>query len=170
VHLDAGYDYRPCRDALDQRGMVGEIAHAHPGGPAVGGRARQLLAGRLRQAPTLHRTPPGLRRRLPRFGRSDRRPPCPAPRRLVPLPMGHPTTITANPLSASSLKAPNRSNSERSSVSVRLVRIDDVVEVVAAQRVLQAARQDGDHWRVVAMLGSDLAACWRPAARAPEHH
>jgi hypothetical protein len=26
VHLDAGYDYRPCREALDQRGLVGEIA------------------------------------------------------------------------------------------------------------------------------------------------
>jgi transposase len=27
VHLDAGYDYRPCREALDERGLVGEIAH-----------------------------------------------------------------------------------------------------------------------------------------------
>ncbi len=26
VHLDAGYDYRPCRDALDERGLLGEIA------------------------------------------------------------------------------------------------------------------------------------------------
>jgi hypothetical protein len=26
VHLDAGYDYRPCREALDERGLVGEIA------------------------------------------------------------------------------------------------------------------------------------------------
>jgi hypothetical protein len=27
VHLDAGYDYRPCREALEQRGLLGEIAH-----------------------------------------------------------------------------------------------------------------------------------------------
>ncbi len=26
VHLDAGYDYRPCRDAIEQRGLRGEIA------------------------------------------------------------------------------------------------------------------------------------------------
>jgi IS5 family transposase len=26
VHLDAGYDYRPCRQALAERRMVGEIA------------------------------------------------------------------------------------------------------------------------------------------------
>ena len=27
VHLDAGYDYRPCREALDERGLLGQIAH-----------------------------------------------------------------------------------------------------------------------------------------------
>lgn len=32
VHLDAGYDYRPCRQALDERGLGGEIAHR--GAPA----------------------------------------------------------------------------------------------------------------------------------------
>lgn len=26
VHLDAGYDYRPCREALDERGLRGQIA------------------------------------------------------------------------------------------------------------------------------------------------
>jgi transposase len=26
VHLDAGYDYRPCREALEERGLCGEIA------------------------------------------------------------------------------------------------------------------------------------------------
>ena len=26
VHLDSGYDYRPCRDALDERGLLGQIA------------------------------------------------------------------------------------------------------------------------------------------------
>src|SRR3954465_15490643 len=32
VHLDAGYDYRPCREALDERGLRGEITHR--GAPA----------------------------------------------------------------------------------------------------------------------------------------
>jgi len=27
VHLDAGYDYRPCREALDERGLHAQIAH-----------------------------------------------------------------------------------------------------------------------------------------------
>ena len=27
VHLDAGYDYRPCREALEERGLLGQIAH-----------------------------------------------------------------------------------------------------------------------------------------------
>jgi transposase len=27
VHLDAGYDYRPCREALQERGLLGQIAH-----------------------------------------------------------------------------------------------------------------------------------------------
>jgi transposase len=26
VHLDAGYDYRPCREALEERGLLGEIS------------------------------------------------------------------------------------------------------------------------------------------------
>jgi hypothetical protein len=26
VHLDAGYDYQPCRQVLAERGMVGQIA------------------------------------------------------------------------------------------------------------------------------------------------
>jgi transposase len=38
VYLDAGYDYRPCRDALDQRGMVGEIAHRGEPAPIQVGR------------------------------------------------------------------------------------------------------------------------------------
>jgi transposase len=38
VHLDAGYDYRPCRDALDQRGMIGEIAHRGEAAPIQVGR------------------------------------------------------------------------------------------------------------------------------------
>jgi IS5 family transposase len=26
VHLDAGYDYRPCREALEERGLLGKIS------------------------------------------------------------------------------------------------------------------------------------------------
>jgi transposase len=38
VHLDAGYDYRPCREALDERGLVGEIAHRGTPAPIQVGR------------------------------------------------------------------------------------------------------------------------------------
>ena len=38
VHLDAGYDYRPCREALDQRGMLGQIAHRGEPAPIQVGR------------------------------------------------------------------------------------------------------------------------------------
>jgi transposase len=38
VHLDAGFDYRPCRDALDRRGMVGAIAHRGEPAPIQVGR------------------------------------------------------------------------------------------------------------------------------------
>jgi transposase len=38
VHLDAGYDYRPCREALDQRGLLGQIAHRGEPAPIQVGR------------------------------------------------------------------------------------------------------------------------------------
>ena len=38
MHLDAGYDYRPCRDVLAARGMVGEIAHCGEPAPIQVGR------------------------------------------------------------------------------------------------------------------------------------
>jgi transposase len=38
VHLDAGYDYRPCRDALDERGLHGQIAHRGEPAPIQIGR------------------------------------------------------------------------------------------------------------------------------------
>jgi transposase len=38
VHLDAGYAYRPCREALDQRGIIGEIAHRGEPAPIQVGR------------------------------------------------------------------------------------------------------------------------------------
>jgi transposase len=38
VHLDAGYDYRPCRDVLEERGLFGEIAHRGTPAPIQVGR------------------------------------------------------------------------------------------------------------------------------------
>jgi hypothetical protein len=38
MHLDAGYDYRPCRDALDERGLRGQIAHRGEPAPVQVGR------------------------------------------------------------------------------------------------------------------------------------
>jgi transposase len=38
VHLDAGYDYRPCRKDLDQRGLHGQIAHRGEPAPIQVGR------------------------------------------------------------------------------------------------------------------------------------
>jgi transposase len=38
VHLDAGYDYQPCREALAERGMVGQIASRGLPAPIQAGR------------------------------------------------------------------------------------------------------------------------------------
>jgi transposase len=38
VHLDAGYDYRPCREALEVRGLRGQIAHRGQPAPIQVGR------------------------------------------------------------------------------------------------------------------------------------
>jgi hypothetical protein len=38
VHLDAGYDYQPCRDVLADRGMVGQIATRGLPAPIQAGR------------------------------------------------------------------------------------------------------------------------------------
>ena len=38
VHLDAGYDYRPCREVLTERGLHGEIAHRGTPAPIQVGR------------------------------------------------------------------------------------------------------------------------------------
>jgi hypothetical protein len=44
VHLDAGYDYQPCRQVLAAWAMAGEVAASpDPGRPPVGGRARPRL-------------------------------------------------------------------------------------------------------------------------------
>src|SRR4051794_2891450 len=57
-----------------------------------------MLAQRLRQTPSLYRTPPSLRRRLPRPGRSHCHCSCAMPGRLAPLPLGHPAKISTHPL------------------------------------------------------------------------
>jgi hypothetical protein len=38
VHLDAGYDYRPCREALEERGLRGQIAARGTSAPIQVGR------------------------------------------------------------------------------------------------------------------------------------
>jgi hypothetical protein len=38
VHLDAGYDYQPCRQVLAARGMVGQIATRGVPAPVQAGR------------------------------------------------------------------------------------------------------------------------------------
>src|SRR5512132_4090278 len=59
VHLDAGYDYQPCRQILTMRGMVGEIATrgvpARSTLAAGGGQARPCLGQPGRQAVLVHR-------------------------------------------------------------------------------------------------------------------
>src|SRR4051794_14394184 len=71
---------------------------AGAGRRALGRRAHQLLAQRLRPAAPLHRTTTLLRRGLPRPGRRHRHPPRSPPSRLVPLPLEHPPKITAHPM------------------------------------------------------------------------
>jgi hypothetical protein len=50
VHLDAGYDYQPCRQVLASRGMVGQIASEVLYGPSRS-RSCSML--------TIHPAPPG---------------------------------------------------------------------------------------------------------------
>src|SRR4051812_9793004 len=74
VHLDAGYDYRPCRAELAHRGLGSQISRRGKPAPvqvgqALGGRAHQRLAQRLRPAAPLHRAAPVLRGGLSRPGR-----------------------------------------------------------------------------------------------------
>src|SRR5512135_1315258 len=58
--------------------------------------AHPLRAQRLRQDPPLHRTPPGLPRHPSDPRRSPRHRSCPATKRLVFLPLGHPATPPAS--------------------------------------------------------------------------
>jgi hypothetical protein len=46
VHLDAGYDYRPCREALTERGLHGQIAHRGEPTPIQPGSTVGMVSGR----------------------------------------------------------------------------------------------------------------------------
>jgi transposase len=96
VHLDAGYDYQPCRQVLAERGMAGQI---DPRGvpapiqaqPALGHRAHQCLGQPARHAALVHRAPPRRGRVLAGAGDGAGRagpahPPC-----LDPLLLGRPS-------------------------------------------------------------------------------
>src|SRR3954453_17994066 len=78
--------------------LPARTASARAGRQALGGRARQLLAQRLRPAAPLHRTPQDLRRGLSRPRRRHRDPACSPSGRLVPLPLGQPAAVTTHPL------------------------------------------------------------------------
>jgi hypothetical protein len=62
VHLDAAYDYQPCRQALAERGLVGEIATRGvsaliPGESTLAGGAHPRVGQPVRQAALVHRAP-----------------------------------------------------------------------------------------------------------------
>jgi len=67
VHLDAGYDFQPCRQVLAQRGMAGEIATlgkpapVQPGGRLLAGGAHPRVGQPVRLLPaTRHEDPTTL--------------------------------------------------------------------------------------------------------------
>jgi transposase len=99
VHLDAGYDWKPCRQVLVDRGMTGQIAtpgaaDTDPGGPPVGDRAYPCGGQPGRQAALVHPAPPAGGGVLAGVGqRRHRRWPA-APPRLDPLPLQAPTKPT----------------------------------------------------------------------------
>ncbi len=103
VHLDAGYDYRPCQEALEQRGLLGEIASRGVPAPIQVGkrwvveRTNSWLNdfGRLRRCTERRRDCVDAYLAL---AAAHRHCPCSATGRLVPLPLGHPPEITAHSL------------------------------------------------------------------------
>jgi Transposase DDE domain len=63
VHLDAGYDWQPCRQVLSERGMAGEIATRGKPAPvqasrSVAGGAHPCVGQPVRQAALVHRASP----------------------------------------------------------------------------------------------------------------
>jgi transposase len=96
VHLDAGYDWQPCRQVLSERGMAGEIAHAWqaragPGQPSLAGGAHPCVGQPVRQAALVHRTPPAGGGVLAGAGQRRHRLRPADPPRLELLPLGQPT-------------------------------------------------------------------------------
>jgi transposase len=95
VHLDAGYDYQPCRQVLTERGMASEIAaRGVPApiqvGPPLGDRADPRLGQPVRQAALVYRTPPAGGRVLAGAGQRRHRLWPAGPPRLDPLPVAGP--------------------------------------------------------------------------------
>jgi hypothetical protein len=89
VHLDAGYGYQPCRQALAERGMLGEIAT--PGEPTLAGRAHPRLGQPVRQAALVHRASPAGGGVLAGAEQRRRRLRPAGPLRLDLLPLAGPT-------------------------------------------------------------------------------
>jgi transposase len=97
VHLDAGYNYQPCRQILTMRGMVGEIATrgvpARSTLAAGGGQARPCLGQPGRQAVLVHRAATAGGRVLAGVGQRRHHLWPTGPLRLDPLPLaGSPTS------------------------------------------------------------------------------
>ncbi len=103
MHLDAGYDYRPCREALEDRGLLGEIASRGTPAPIQVGRRWVVERtnswlndfGRLRRCTERRRACVDAYLALAAAIVTVR---ASTAGRLVPLPLGHPTKITADPL------------------------------------------------------------------------
>jgi transposase len=95
VHLDAGYDYQPCRQVLSERGMAADIATRGKPTPvrlAVAGRWSAPTRGQpVRQAALVHRTPPAGCGVLAGAGQRRHRLRPADPPRLELLPLGQPT-------------------------------------------------------------------------------
>jgi hypothetical protein len=97
VHLDAGYDYQPCRQVLTTRGHGGpdrrpREASSDPGRSPVGDRAHPRLGQPARQAALVHRAASAGRRVLAGVGQRRHRLWPPGPPRLDPLSLGRPPT------------------------------------------------------------------------------
>jgi transposase len=97
VHLDAGYDYQPCRQALAEPRHGGPNRHPRaastdPGGSPLGDRAHPCLGQPVRQAALVHRTAPAGGGVLAGAGKRRHRLWPPGPPRLDPLPLGQSPT------------------------------------------------------------------------------
>jgi transposase len=103
VHLDAGYDYQPCRQVLTTRGRGGPDRHsrgasADPGRPPVGDRAHPCLGNQYGKLRWVHRTASAGRRVLAGVGQRRHRLWPARPPRLDPLSLGRPSS--SSPMTA----------------------------------------------------------------------